>query len=167
MGNDIEKDHPGPLRGKTIMPIVYVYSIEATAKELEEKARQLGEPTFWTANLSDFQMGQGLPEDWSDQGSVFSRTGELRWQRVGEKYQALIFADQALVGMDALEGNWESMEERIFLQDLREPKVRPLFEKYPHGDVAGFLKVKACKRDGVIVSISPRELLPAEGLNDS
>jgi len=144
------------------MPIVYVYSIWATAEELEEKAIQLGEPVFWTADLSTFQMGKGIPRDWSDQGSIFSRMGELRWTRAGEKYQALIFADKALVGMDVLKGNWESEEEEVFLQDLSEPKVRPSFEKYPHGDVAGLLKVKACKRDGVIVSISPREILSKE-----
>jgi hypothetical protein len=146
------------------MTTVYVYSIEATAKELEEKARLLGEPMFWTADLSNFKMGKGIPENWNDQGSVFNRMGELRWQRKGEKYQALIFADQPLDGMDPfrIEGNWESVEEMIFLQDLTEPKVRPSFERYPHGDVTGFLKVKTCKRDGAIVSISPRELLPQE-----
>jgi len=149
------------------MPIVYVYSIWATAKELEEKAMQLGEPIFWTADLSNFQMGKGIPQDWSDQGSIFSRMGELRWTRAGDKYQALIFADQVLEGMDILKGNWESEEEEVFLQDLSEPKVRPSFEEYPHGDVAGLLKVKTCKRDGVIVSISPREILPRRLPNES
>jgi hypothetical protein len=149
------------------MPIVYVYSICASAKELEEKAIQLGESIFWTADLSNFQMGKGIPLDWSDQGSIFSQMGELRWKRAGEKYQALIFADQALVGLDVLKGNWESEEEVVFLQDLSEPKVRPSFEEYPHGDVAGLLKVKTCKRDGVIVSISPREILPRRRPNES
>jgi hypothetical protein len=167
MGSDIESGHPGPLR-ECHMPIVYVYSIRATAKELEEKAIQLGEPIFWAADLSNFQMGKGIPQYWSDQGSIFSRMGELRWTRAGEKYQALIFADRALVGMDeCIEGNWESEEEEIFLQDLSEPKVRPSFEKYPHGDVVGLLKVKACKLNGVVVSISPREILPRRLPNDS
>jgi hypothetical protein len=130
------------------MPIVYVYSICASAKELEEKAIQLGESIFWTADLSNFQMGKGIPLDWSDQGSIFSQMGELRWKRAGEKYQAL-------------------EEEVVFLQDLSEPKVRPSFEEYPHGDVAGLLKVKTCKRDGVIVSISPREILPRRRPNES
>lgn len=145
-----------------IMTIVYVYSIEATAKELEEKAGLLGEPIFWVADLSNFQMGRGIPENWGDQGSVFNQMGELRWQRKGKNYQTLIFADQPLDGMEALKGIWESVEEKIFLQNLTEPKVRPSFERYPHGDVTGFLKVKTCIRDGVIVSISPRELLSQE-----
>lgn len=150
------------------MPIVYVYSIRASAKELEEKAIQLGEPVFWTADLSTFKIGKGIPQDWSDKGSIFSRMGELRWTWAGEKYQALIFADRALEGMDqCLGGNWESEEEEVFLQDLSEPKVKPSFEKYPHGDVAGHLKVKICKRDGVTLSISPREILPRRQPNDS
>lgn len=149
------------------MPILYVYSIWATAKGLEEKAMKLGEPIFWTADLSTFKMGKGIPLDWSDQGSIFGRLGELRWTKKGEEYQALIFADQALVGMDVLEGNWESEVEEVFLQDLSEPKVRPSFEEYPHGDSAGLLRVKTCKRDGVIVSISPREFLPRRQPNES
>lgn len=149
------------------MSIVYVYSIWATAKKLEEKAIQLGEPIFWTADLSNFQMGRGIPLDWSDQGSIFSRLGEIRWTREGEMYKALIFADQALEGMDVLMGNWESEEEEVFLQDLSEPKVRPSFKEYPHGDEAGFLKVKICKRDGVVISISPREILPRRRSNES
>jgi len=143
------------------MPTVHVYSMEVTAKDLEEKARLLGESFFWTTNLSSFKMGKGFPKDWSDQGSIFSSIGELQWQRKGEKYQVLIFADQALEGLDTLtvKDEWESVEENIFLQDLSEPKVRPLFEKYPHGNVAGFLKVRTCKRNGMIVCISPREFI--------
>jgi len=88
-------------------------------------------------------------------------------KKKGDIYKVLIFSDQKLNGLDALEGNWESSEEEIFLQDLNEPKVRPLFEKYPHGEGSGRLKVKICKRDGVILAISPREILSEEGFNES
>ena len=148
------------------MSIVYAYSIARPLNDLKELASQLKEPIFWSASLTDFQIGKGLPKEWLDQGSVFDRTAELRWQTVGEIYNILIFADQKWNGLDSLEGKWQSSEEEIFLQDLNEPKVRPLFKKYPHGAVSGSLKVKICKRDGVIVGISPREILSEEGFNE-
>jgi hypothetical protein len=111
-------------------------------------------------------MGKGLPKDWDDQGSIFSQMGELRWQRVGEKYRVLIFADKPLDGMEPLGGDWDAEEKNIYLQDLTEPRVRPLFQKYPHGEVSGSMRAKVCYRNGVIVSISPREILSTEGLNE-
>lgn len=139
------------------MERVYVYSMEATAEELRQKSSLLGETTFWTATLSSFHVGKGQPADWNDQGSVFSPKGEMRWQRNGDRYKALILVDQALEGLKAVDGDWVEVDEDIYLQDLVEPRVRPQFQEYPHGDVKGILKVKTCMRNGFIVAISPRE----------
>lgn len=150
------------------MQRVYVYSNESAAIELEEVARKLGETIFWKANLSSFSMSEGTPLDWNDQGSVFSKTGELRWQKKGEKYQALLFLDNPLVEptFSKVDGEWEAEDENIFLQDLNEPRVRPSFNKYPNGTALGRLRAKICRRNGIIVCISPREILPKEAPNE-
>ena len=150
------------------MQKVYVYSIESAAMKLEEVARQLGETIFWKANLSSFSMDEGLPLDWNDHGSVFSKTGELRWQKNGEEYRALLFLDNPMVEptFSKIDGEWEAEEENIFLQDLNEPRIRPSFKKYPNGTAFGRLRAKICRRNGMIVCISPREILPREALNE-
>lgn len=139
--------------------LVYAYWLRGTGQELQSWAALLGSPTyFWVASLAHFQMGEGLPEDWLDQGSVFNTRGELRWWREGEQYQALFFSEQEITELQPLEGEWEAWEkdEEVFLQDLAEPQVRPTFDCYPHGAAKGRLSAKVYRRDGVTVWISPR-----------
>lgn len=138
---------------------VYAYWLRATGQELKHWARVIGSPTcFWVASLADFQMGQGLPGDWLDQGSMFNTHGELRWWKEGEQYQTVLFSEQEVAGLQLLDGEWEAQDkdEEVFLQDLTEPRVRPTFDRYPHGATAGRLRARVYRRDGVTVWISPR-----------
>jgi hypothetical protein len=142
--------------------LVYAYWLRGTGQELQSWAALLGSPTyFWVANSAHFQMSEGLPEDWLDQGSVFNTQGELRWWREGKQYQALFFSEQEMTGLQPLQGEWETQEkdEEVFLQDLAEPRVRPTLDSYPHGATQGRLRAKVYRRDGVTVWISPRDFV--------
>jgi len=87
------------------MEAVYAYWLRGTGQELQNWAALLGSPIyFWVANLAHFHMGQGLPEDWLEQGGVFNRHGELRWWKEGNQYQALLFSEQEIAGLSPLEG---------------------------------------------------------------
>lgn len=141
---------------------VYAYWLQGTGRELQNWAALLGPSTyFWVASPAHFHMGQGLPGDWLEQGSVFNRQGELRWWKEGNQYQALFFSEHEIAGLSSLEGQWEVQEkdEEVFLQDLAEPRVRPTFDCYPHGAAKGRLRAKVYRRDGITVWISPRDFM--------
>lgn len=142
------------------MGAVYAYWLQGTEQELQNWAALLSSPTsFWVTSLAHFHMGQGLPGDWLEQGSVFNRQGELRWWKGGNRYQALLLSEQEIRGLLSLDGQWEVEEGEVFLQDLAEPRVRPTFDSYPHGVTQGRLRAKVYRRDGITIWISPRDFM--------
>jgi len=143
---------------------VYAYSFEADENDLKSLAGQMGETIFWTANLSRFQLGKGLPDGWADKGSVFGSIGEIRWQRTKGVFKLLIIRDEILNGRIPIDGDWQAEELQVCLQDLKEPRVNPQFDSYPHGESRGQMKVLAVRRNGMPVAMSPRELLLEEGV---
>lgn len=147
------------------MTKVYAYSFEANENDLQALAWQMGETVFWRADLSLFQVGKGLPDRWTDCGSIFSRNGEIRWHRTGDAFKLLIITDidKPLEGRTPIDGNWQAEEEQVYLQDLKEPRVNPQFKSYPHGESRGKMRIMAVRRNGVPVVMSPRELLSEEG----
>lgn len=145
---------------------VHAYSFIADEKEIQVLSRLMGETVFWRGDLSQFRMGKGLPDRWTDRGSIFGRNGEIRWQRIGDNFKLLITidkTDKALDGRTPIEGNWNAEEDIVYLQDLTEPRVNPQFESYPHGERRGRLRIIAVSRNDVPLLMSPRGLLPEEG----
>jgi len=142
---------------------VYAYSFETDENHLKALARQMGETVFWMSDLSRFQVGKGLPDKWTDRGSIFGKNGEIRWQRTGDTFKLLIITDIDKPLEGRIDGNWQAKEEQVYLQDLTEPRVNPQFESYPHGESLGKMRILAVRRDGVPVAMSPREFLSEEG----
>lgn len=143
------------------MTKVYAYSFKADENELQALARKIGETVFWIADLSLFRVGKGLPDRWLDRGSVFGRNGEIRWQRTKDAFKLLIITDtdEPPEGHTPIDGDWQATEELVYLQDLKEPRVNPQFESYPHGKSGGLMRIMAVSRNGVPVMMSPRELI--------
>lgn len=149
---------------------VYAYSFIADEKEIQALSRLMGETVFWRADLSQFRIGKGLPDRWTDRGSIFGRNGEIRWQRIGDNFKLLIIidktdkaTDKALEGRTPIEENWQAEEEIVYLQDLNEPRINPQFDSYPHGEGRGRLRIMAVYRNDVPLLMSPRKFLPEEG----
>ena len=145
---------------------VHAYSFIADEKEIQALSRLMGETVFWRADLSQFRIGKGLPDRWTDRGSIFGRNGEIRWQRIGDNFKLLIIidkTDKALEGRNPIEGNWQAEEEIVYLQDLTEPRVNPQFDSYPHGERRGRLRIMTVYRNDVPLLMSPRSFLSEEG----
>jgi hypothetical protein len=142
------------------MTRVYVYSRETDEQGLKSLTGKIGETIFWTAELSRFRVGKAFPDTWAEKGSVFSSTLEIRWQRKGDAFKILIISDRPLDGFLPEEGPkdgiWEAEEEKVFLQDLKEPRVNPQFKSYPDGEGQGMMRVMAVRRNGLPVAMSPR-----------
>lgn len=144
---------------------VYAYSFIADEKEIQALSRLMGETVFWRADLSQFRIGKGLPDKWTDRGSIFGENGEIRWQRIGDNFKLLIIIDKDdidLEGRTPMDGNWQAKEEIVHLQDLTEPRVNPQFDSYPHGERRGRLRIMAVCRNDVPLLISPRKFCPEE-----
>ena len=142
------------------MTRVYVYSRETDEQDLKSLARRMGESVFWMADLSRFQVGKAFPDVFAEKGSVFSSTGEIRWQKKGNAFKIIVISDSPLDGFSSEEGPkdgiWEAEEEKVFLQDLKEPRVNPQFKSYPNGESQGMMRVMAVRRNGLTVAMSPR-----------
>ncbi len=136
-----------------------VYAMKDPPEALMARVAVLGEPlVHWTADGAQFLMGVGIPADWKEQGALFGPRGELRWWREGEQHRALLLTDQPIEGLLPVAGEWTVDLQEVDLQDLAEPRVKPNFERYPHGSTKGRLEIRIYYRDGTPVFISPRRL---------
>lgn len=142
---------------------IYVYHLAGPVEVMRAKVvAHLGSQVwFWAADLADIAVSEGLPEAWGDCGAAFNQRGELRWWRRDAGYEALLFTEEAVADADLVPvgGEWQGEEEMVFLQDLGEQRVAPLFSAYPGGGSAGKLQVTICWRDGVPAFVSPRQFL--------
>jgi len=140
----------------------YVYTFIGGAGTLIRVAREyLGEGVWhWTANPAHLDVREGYPEDWKDQGAVFNERGELRWQREGDGYRALLLTETPTASpsekLTPLEGDWTVEEQRLMLQNLKEARVHPPFPQYPHGKTSGWIQAFLYKRNGVSMYLSLR-----------
>ncbi|MGQ9586527.1 MAG: hypothetical protein ACUVXG_14165 [Anaerolineae bacterium] len=139
---------------------VYAYALEGAQEDLARAAAAHLDAHLchWVADGARLDMGQGFPTNLKDQGAAFGPVGEVRWWRHSHRYKALLLTHKAAEGMKLVPGNWEGKEEMMMLQNLREPRVRPLFPSYPHGTHSGWLRAVVYYRDGVATFVSPREL---------
>lgn len=140
----------------------YVYSLLGQPEHLAAWAGALGGSIrHWVADLSQFSMGSGMPEDWREQGAAFAERGELRWWWDGDGYRALLLTEEPVPGQEPLAGRWtrDEVPVRFFLQFLGAPHVRPTFDRYPHGHEGGYMEAVVYRCDGVVVFVSPRCLL--------
>lgn len=136
----------------------YVYTLTGSAADLARVAREhLGEAVWhWVANPAYLDVKTGYPEDWKDQGAVFSEKGELRWCREGETYRALLLTETPAANLSARGDEWEVEEHHLFLQDVQEAKVHPRFPQYPTGKAEGWIAARLYKRRGVAFYLSLR-----------
>ncbi len=138
----------------------YVYALHGSPDELRPWTSILRGPLYhWVADAARLTMGQDVPEDWKDQGAVFGPSGELRWWKTDAGYQALLLTDDPVDGLSPLPGEWEVQEVTVFLQNLRERRLKPNFSTYPHGSAAGRFQARVYSCDGMTTFISPRELV--------
>lgn len=145
----------------------HAYRLLGPPEALRSAAERLGPRlVHWVAEAHSLAMGQGVPQDWKEQGAVFGPAGELRWWRDGQSYLALLLAEEPLTGLEGLpgleplSGEWTTDEEPVplLLHDLQAPQLRPGFLQYPHGKGQGKLMARVYRRDGVVVFVSPRRL---------
>lgn len=145
------------------MEQVYLYFLQCSVEELRQKAdAYLGAPVWhWVADPAQLEVGEGLPEAWKDQGAVFNERGELRWWRQSGGYEALLVAEKPVEGLQPLPGIWQAEACDLFLQDLRERRVKPNFSTYPGGEAVGRIRARVCYRDGAVTLVSLRKFLRA------
>lgn len=145
---------------------VYVYFFQGTEDALHQKAAAyLGtSPYFWVADIAKIDMGKGIPDQWHNQGAVFSERGELRWWKNSGWYEALLLAEDPISDSDLrpIVREWIGSEETVFLQDLNERRVAPTFTAYPLANTSGSLKVKVYRQNGVTTFVSPRGFILEE-----
>jgi len=136
----------------------YVYTFVGGADDLVRVAHEyLGKTVWhWVANPAHLDVKPGYPADWQDQGAVFNEQGELRWQREGKNYRALLLTERPVEGLTPLESDWTVEEQRLFLQDLEAAKVHPPFSRYPTGKAQGRIRALLYKRQGMAVYLSLR-----------
>lgn len=135
----------------------YVYAVQGPPEALQRWASSLGEPLYhWVADAARLAIGEGIPENWKDQGAIFGPKGELRWRREGPDYFALLFTDGPVSSLIPLDGEWTVWEVDFFLQNLRDRKLRPNFNAYPHGLPDGQCRAKVYYRNGTATFISLR-----------
>ncbi len=138
----------------------YVYALPCPPGLSQPWEQVLGEPLcHWVADGACLTMGTGIPGDWKDQGAVFGPKGELRWWQGETGYQALLLTDDPVADLAALPGEWTSENETLSLQNLRDRRLKPNFPAYPHGGKAGRFRARVYYRDGIVIFVSPRELL--------
>lgn len=138
------------------------YSLRGQPRDLTAWSDRLGEGlVHWVADTTELTMGAGIPQDWKEQGAIFSEGGELRWWRDGDSYRALLLTDSPVPGLEPLAGIWSRDESPVlfFLQSLGASYLRPTFDRYPHGEPEGRFEAVIYRRDGVVVFVSPRRLL--------
>jgi len=137
----------------------YVYALKGPPDSWTGWATALGKPLIhWVADGACLLMGAGIPRDWKERGALFGLQGELRWWHEGEEHRALLLTDQPIEGLNQVEGEWIVESHDVDLQNLKEPRVKPNFERYPDGSEKGRLGVRIYYRNGVPVFISPRWL---------
>ena len=140
---------------------VYAYSLKGSAGDLKQWAEAyLGHSVWhWVADTARLDVGQGLPEAWKHQGSIFNAQGELRWWRRDDAYEALLVTEQAIAGKSPLPGVWLAENQLVFLQNLDERRVNPNFTAYPGGKTDGKIEVRVCYRNGTATLVSLRRFL--------
>ncbi len=146
---------------------VCVYYLQGARNLLKQKASAyLGALLhFWVADVAKIVLGEGIPEDWRDQGAIFNERGELRWWRRDDMYEALVLTEKPVSDSDLepAKGEWRGEENVIFLQDLNDHQVAPPFMAYPFGGQSGHLRVKEYRLNGVTMFVSLRGFIPREG----
>jgi len=137
----------------------YVYALQGTPEAFRAYLEALGQPLFhWAADEGSMRIAQGMPSEWKDQGAAFGPKGELRWWREDETFRALLLMSEPVGNLTPVPGEWHTAVHEFDLQNLHEPRVRPNFDEYPHGDHQGRLVAQTFYRDGSPIFISPRVL---------
>ena len=143
----------------------FVYLLKGSAEDLRRVAHMhIGDAVWhWAADTAHLTVGEGYPEAWKDQGTIFSAQGELRWHLLNDgQYEALLLTVKALPNRDPLPGEWTAEERVLYLQDLQEARVLPQFAWYPTRKAAGKIRVRLYRRDGVPTFVSLCEFLEEE-----
>lgn len=147
--------------------MAYVYHWTGGPELVASLAGQVGPRSHWTADLATFEIGNGLPADWREQGSIFGDAGELRWWRRGEgEYEGLLVTATAVDGLEPLPGEWEVEECDVVLQDLDSLELAPAVRSYPHGEARGRMRARRYCRGGITMFISPRGFIAEPGGQD-
>jgi hypothetical protein len=143
---------------------VYVHSLNGSPDILQGQSAVLGNPLYhWVADPLTFRMGNGIPQDWLETGSLFGPQGELRWWREGAEYRGLLLTKTPVAGLTPLSEEWEGEEQIFFLQSLDDRRLRPSFSAYPGVGQEGCWRGMVYYRDGIPVFLSPRALIAGNG----
>ncbi len=140
----------------------FVYGGVLCLSTLQKLCKKLGlrVQLSWSLTLLDFF------EEFRDAGTAFDVTCELRWHRLDEeRFEVLVLSDQPIedLPLQILPGQWQIEEYMTQLIDLTSPQFSAQFETYPEVSTSNArLRCRAFYRDGVVIFVSPREILPYE-----
>lgn len=141
----------------------FVYAGTLSERDLKGLLERLKVRVHFAWSLAKLEPGEGPPVDLRDNGTAFSDRCEVRWQRLDEdEFRVLVLSDEDYgdLPLSAVEGRWTTETQETRLWNLEEPAINPSFERYP---VVNAKKAKLhCRvfyRDGVVLFISPREVL--------
>ncbi len=141
----------------------YVYAGEMTVANLQALLQgQAAGAVCLSWDLARLDFGGELRE-W---GTAFTRTAELRWWRIDEdRYQVLILSDEPKEGLplESVPGAWQTKEEITQLISTHASRFAPQFQVYPGvEDHQARLRCRLFYRDGLIMFVSPREVVANE-----
>jgi len=140
-----------------------IYSGELSGEKLKSLVEEFfgeGEAFYVQQETETYVVGEWKtpPRELFTGGCVFSEKGEIRWQRRGEKYSALIITDGALEGLPSefrlVHKELKEEEQRFYLEPLSSPRISPNFEKYPRN--AKRVIAKVLYKNSMPIAISLR-----------
>lgn len=138
----------------------FVYTGHLTEGELQ---RFLQEHFPNAVRLSWDLARLDFSDDLREAGLCFTAQAEARWSKGPDGYRVLILSDQEISlpqGFQPVGGAWETEESATRLLPLPTPQFAPQFSEYPGGWKGGRLRCRAFRRNGTVVFLSPREVIP-------
>lgn len=140
-----------------------IYSGELDGEKLKILINELfGESEAFRIEqeIETYMVGdwEASSQELASRGSVFSEKGEIRWERSGERYSALIIADEVLENLPSefklVYRELKEEELTFHLEPPTSPRISPNFKEYPKS--AKKIRAKVLYKNSVPIIVSPR-----------